>query len=67
MGTNDRYITLVREFEQKLYRKLTIKEKNFIKWMVKKEHFKLEDSKEAPNKIINIEQWYRKKNDLPFL
>lgn len=64
MKANDPYITLVRELEQKLYRKLTIKEQKFVKSMVEKQQHKLEKTKEVSNKIINMEQWIREKYNL---
>lgn len=66
MKANDQYITIVREIEHKLYRKLTVKELNFVNWMVKKDQFNMKDFKDASNKVINLEQWYRKKYHTPF-
>lgn len=66
MEANDQYIAIVREFEQKLYRKLTVKELKFIKWMVNRNQINPSCLKNVPGKIVNMKQWYRDKYNLPF-
>ncbi len=66
MDANDQNLMIIQEFEQKLNRKLTAQELNFVKWMVKKNQYKMEGLKDASSNVTNLEQWYRKKYHIPF-
>jgi hypothetical protein len=66
VDANDQNLMIIQEFEQKLNRKLTAQELNFVKWMVKKNQYKMEGLKDASSNVTNLEQWYRKKYHIPF-